>query len=355
MSQNPEHNQPTTLGHGPKGMDAPALQDRASAPRDEPRQGYGHPIDVIVLAGTHQNPRRLVRGRNKAFLEIGGRALVRHVVDALEGAREVDQVFVVGPCPEMHEVLEGCQRTHCVPQEGKMLSNSWAAIRASEARHEDLDDAEVHARPLLIISCDLPLISSAGIDDFILRCAAVDRDSEAPNAMIVGVAENESLKPYYGDDDEDGIERPLVQLSTGLMRLANIYIGRPRQLAHSDFLQTSFSYRKAKDWRNVMKIVFSLFKQHGGWSAAWTTARLQLTAMLRRGQGRLYWKLRAGNTVERMERGVSTVLGGPVRIVVTPHGGLSLDVDDEEDFQVLSDRYDEWMRIVEAVPPSAED
>lgn len=306
---------------------------------------YEHPVDAVVLAGTHQNPRRLINGRNKAFLEIAGRPLVRHVVDALEGSDQIGEVFVVGPCDELQIVLGGCSRTHCVPQEGKMLSNSWAAIRATEQRHADLGLEVVQQRPLLLISCDLPLISPAAIDDFVRRCAQADRDSSELHAMLSGITEDANLRPYYPTDGKSGIYRPLVQLNRGQMRLANIYVVRPRHLAHSEFLQTSFSLRKAKDWRNVMKLVFSLFRQHGGWSAAWMTVRLQLAAMLKRGQGRLYWKLRVGNTMERMDNGVSTVLGGHTKTVVTPYGGLSLDVDEEEDYRILSERYEDWISI----------
>ena len=78
------------------------------------------------------------------------------------------------------------------------------------------------------------------------------------------------------------------------------------------------------------------------------TCRLQLTAMLRHGKGRLYRRLRRGNTFDKIEKGVSTVLGGPVRLVVSPFGALSLDVDDEEDVRILRDRYDEWMSVVRA-------
>jgi hypothetical protein len=38
-------------------------------------------------------------------------------------------------------------------------------------------------------------------------------------------------------------------------------------------------------------------------------------------------------------------LGGPVRIVITPHGGLSLDVDNDQDYQVLTRRFAEWSRL----------
>ncbi len=316
--------------------------------RDEP-PAYGTPVDAIVLSGTHQNPRRLVQGRNKAFLEIEGRALVRHVADALAGAREVGRIYVVGPPEELAAVLEGCPRVVCVPQEGKLLSNGWAAVRAMEADHPELPPERVNERPLLLISCDLPLVTSAAIDDFLVRAARLDREGEVTNAMIVGVAEDAALRPFYGVGSHGGVERPLVQMNEGLYRLSNLYVMRPRKLEHSEFLQTSFSLRKAKDWRNVMGLVFSLFSQKGGWFAAWMTCRLQLTAMLRHGQGRLYRRLRRGNTFEKAERGVSTVLGGPVRVLDSPYGGLSLDVDDEEDYRILAGNYREWLAITRAV------
>ena len=333
-----------------------ALAEAPSATGDPamafaPRAAYPQAVDAIVLAGTHQNPRRLVNGRNKAFLEIEGMPLVHHVVDALVRARHVDRVYVVGPADELAGSLGGYTAVHCVPQEGKMLSNSWAAIRAAEAAYSHLPEAQVQARPLLIVSSDLPLITAEGVDDFIERCAAVDAEAGFDHALLVGVAEEEQLKLYYGDSERPGIQRPPVHLDSGLLRLANIYIARPRHLAHHEFLQTSFSYRKAKDWRNVMKLVISLFRQHGGWAAAWLTMRLQLAAMLSRGKGRWYQKIRAGNTVARVEDGVSTVLGGPVRMVETPFGGLSLDVDDADDYQVLISRYREWMPVIDPESP----
>lgn len=305
-------------------------------------------MDAIVLAGTHQNPKRLVDGRNKAFLEIDGRPLVRHVVDALDAAAGIDRIYVVGPDVELRAALAGSPGARCVPQEGKMLDNAWAAIRAAEAGHEGLAPEAIHERPLLLVSCDLPLVSGDGIDDFIQRATEREPVQGPPLAMVVGVCDESGLSPFYGDAKRPGIVRPLVQLAEGQMRLANIYIVRPRHLAHSEFLQTSFSYRKAKDWRNVMKLVFSLFRQPGGWQAAWMTCRLQLAAMLAGGQGRMYRRILDGNTLERVESAVSVVLGGTVKVVVTPFGGLSLDVDDEEDFRLLTANYEDWMTVTRA-------
>ncbi|MDX1460241.1 MAG: NTP transferase domain-containing protein, partial [Xanthomonadales bacterium] len=68
---------------------------------------YPHPLDAIVLAGTHRNPKRLIAGRNKAFLEIDARPLVRHVVDALLEAKGIDHIYVVGPLSGLRRALEG--------------------------------------------------------------------------------------------------------------------------------------------------------------------------------------------------------------------------------------------------------
>lgn len=322
--------------------------DEPTPPHDEPR-AYGAPVDAIVLSGTHQNARRLIHGRNKAFLEIEGRPLVRHVVDALEGARHIGRIYVVGPRDELETALDGCPGVVCVPQEGKLLSNGWAAVRAMEAEHGDLAPEALRERPLLLLSCDLPLVTAGAVDDFVERAARLDRERPESNAMIVGIAEDEGLRPFYGDSERPGVRRPLVQMSEGLFRLSNIYVARPRKLEHSEFIQTSFNLRKAKDWHNVAKLVFSLFSQHGGWFAAWMTCRLQLAALLRRGQGRMYQRLRRGNTFPKIEKGVSAVLGGPVRLAVSPYGGLSLDVDEEEDYVLLRDRYREWMAVSEAL------
>ena len=69
---------------------------------------YPHALDAIVLAGTHRNPKRLISGKNKAFLEIGGRPLVRHVVDALLEASAIAEIFVVGPVEQCFPVLPHC-------------------------------------------------------------------------------------------------------------------------------------------------------------------------------------------------------------------------------------------------------
>jgi len=330
---------------------------KAGGATQEPRRSDAYPfrLDAVVLAGTHQNPKRLISGRNKAFLNVGGQALIRYVVNALVDAESIDQIFVVGPAEEMLEELTGFSpRVRVINQRGKMLSNCWAGIEASEDRHRYDPAMPVQDRPLLIISCDLPLVTARSIDDFVSRCARVDNASDDPYAILVGVVDEPGVKPFHPTGGKLGIKRPFVEMECGRLRLANIYVGRPRHLSHQEILQTGFSHRKAKDWRNVVALTFNFFKSQGGWHAAWMSMRVQLTLKLSKSKGRWYRRLKKGNTAERVEKSVSDALGGPIKIVVTPFGGLSLDVDDQEDFRILDACYEDWAAITAAVDTDSE-
>ena len=307
---------------------------------------YAEPLDAIVLAGTDDNPRRMILGQNKAFLEIGDTPLVRRVTEALLAADQVGQVFVVGPLDRLKPVLAGLgDRVSAVAQAGKMVKNAWAAIHAAEARHREHGRPEDPERPLLVTSCDLPLISPESVDDFVGRCARIDAEAGEGFAMHCGVAEEASLSQYYPDGGQPGIERPYVNFSDCRVRLANIYVGRPRKLTNQTFLQTGFEHRKAAKLKNVLALAWDFLSQPAGWEAAWLTARMQATLMAERAGSRWYPKLRAGNSLQRTEKVCSQVLGGSLKVVITPYGGLSLDADNEEDFRVLNQRFGDWRHM----------
>ena len=311
---------------------------------------FSHHLDAIVLAGTPRDPKRTILGKNKAFLDIDGRPLLQHVLDALMGTKSIADIFVVGPVEQMSKVLTNLSdEIHLIQQEGNILANGWAGVHASESLHaEDGNDAAA-MRPILVITCDLPVISSFSVDDFVARCADEDQASDKPCGLMVGVADEAGLAPFCPDGDKPGIVRPFVQLDFARIRLANIHVARPRLLTHQEILRTGFSYRKAINWKNVVGLAFSFLSQEGGLRSAWLTLRLQATALAARRGGRLYRFLRRGNTRNRVEACTSKVLGCPLRLIITPFGGLSLDVDDAGDLRVLDQRYHDWMAIHKAV------
>ena len=313
-------------------------------PGPRPVAAYPEPVDAVVVAGTHENPRHLIDGRNKAFLRLDGRVLVEHVVAGLLAARSIDRVFVVGPLAELRRALHPMTtaRVRVVAQAGKLIENAWAGFQASHR----MRGGDLHGnpdRPVLFLSADLPLLHPGAVDDFVARCAERDRRSHnGPGALLSGIAEEASLVRFYPRDDRPGIIRPYVELSSGRFRLANIYIARPLRMENRSVLQTGFSHRKAKQWRNVLALARSFFGHRGGWRGCWEVLALWLASRAARHPGRIYRALRRRNTEHQIEAIASLILGGNLKLVTTPHGGLSIDVDDEEDLRVLEQQLSEW-------------
>ena len=318
----------------------PTRADIRPQPGPTPASFYAERVDAIILAGTHERADYLIQGRNKAGLELQGRPLLQWVVDALLRASSVDRIFIVGPVAELSRVVrKRPSRVRLVPQAGQLIANAWEGFQASEALRGASADTE---RPLLFLSCDLPLVTPAAVDDFVARCAERDRATPELAALLTGITEESSLVEFQRQGEEAGIERPFVEMRSGRYRLANIFIARPLRMGHREMLQHGFSHRKAKKWRHVLGLAWTFLRQRGRWRGAWMLALLSAARLASRWPGRVYRALRRRNTEERLEAAASLLLGGPLRLVVTPYGSLSIDVDDEADYRVLQERFADW-------------
>ena len=91
-----------------------------------------------------------------------------------------------------------------------------------------------------------------------------------------------------------------------------------------------------------MALAWSLVSRPGGWNAAWIVLRLQATVLAAKRKGKLYRWLRRGNSQEAIEAGGSILFNASIRLVTSPFGGLSLDVDDQEDYLIIGNRFAEW-------------
>jgi GTP:adenosylcobinamide-phosphate guanylyltransferase len=123
-------------------------------------------VNAVVLAGggpdaVSANDPSLP---NKAFVEIGGIALVTRVIAALRSAAEVARIIVVAPPPtHAHAALAGADER-----------------RADGARMvESLESGLAGAPPddlVLIAASDLPVLTADAIGDFLERTRARDLD-----------------------------------------------------------------------------------------------------------------------------------------------------------------------------------
>ena len=93
-------------------------------------------IDAVILAGTHRNKKRLILGRNKAFLEIQGKTLVAGVAEACLQCSCLGKVVVVGPKNALESSLRKLSDDYpgkllIVQQRSRMLENVWNGFLAT--------------------------------------------------------------------------------------------------------------------------------------------------------------------------------------------------------------------------------
>ncbi|MBN2385014.1 nucleotidyltransferase family protein [bacterium] len=314
-------------------------------------------IDAVVLAGTHLEKDKLIFGHNKAFLEFHGKPVVQWVIEALGQARRIDRIVVVGPIERVRSVQDKTSVPFiAVEQKGQLISNSWVAFLAlcPQAEAFPTDFLEFQAAkeegtfiypagldietPYLFISGDVPLAVPEAIDDFVERCQQREYD------MYYGVTGESDLKPYYPTCVRKGIKRPYVNFREGRVRVANIQIVRPLKFGRLHLIQGGYSVRKLKMWRNLFRMVKLIARLPYGVRGAGFATLLQLSSLMYK-YGLQKW---VGPVVRRssmstFEWYISQYLQSRFTLVVSPYAGLSLDIDESDDYHILLTFFREWL------------
>lgn len=128
-------------------------------------------FDAVILAGQdarHQHPLLQQAGVvNKALLPVAGQPMIEYVVKALAGSTRVGQIVVVG-LAEQPQLTFDRPVTHLADQ-GSLMDNvmfgfRWLAQQGSAQRHA------------LLLTADVPLLTTPMIDWFIDACQPLDLD-----------------------------------------------------------------------------------------------------------------------------------------------------------------------------------
>lgn len=170
-------------------------------------------FDAVILAGGGRDePLTRQEGvANKAFIDLCGRPMLAHILDALAGAASIERVAVVGPEKELSGLLEKGARFVPVAEEGGMLENVAAGLREVEQQ-----------RSALVLTADIPLISAATIEGFLKLCAPFDGDLYYP------ILSRESCRERFPQ-----MERTYVRLREGSYTGGNMALLRPDWFARS--------------------------------------------------------------------------------------------------------------------------
>jgi GTP:adenosylcobinamide-phosphate guanylyltransferase len=251
-------------------------------------------IAVVLAGGPADEVAKLQDGApNKAFVRIGGRALVERVLYALRSSKAISRIVVVAP-----------PATHASPALALADERRADGVHIRESLSNGLGGLP-EAEPVLVATSDLPVITAASIDDFAQRALALDAD------IGYGCVEQSVHLAKYPQ-----VPHTWARLADGTFCGAGLATIRPRIVAQlNQFIEELGAARK-KPWR-LASILGPrvLFK--------YVTGRLR---------------------IEDAEARACRLLRAPVRAVISPYAETAVNVDRVSDV-ALAERL-----VAEATP-----
>jgi hypothetical protein len=305
-------------------------------------------IPAVVAAGD-QRAAKAVYGQSKVYLELGGKALVAHVVDALQAVPEVSEVWVVGDRKRLEEIFNReetranlSKPLYIVPQFRNLYENIWQTYRrllpdAGDAGRDPAPDDE--HRPVLYLSADLPFATAQEISLFVQRSLEVDCD------YALGLVSEESMAAFYpASPGEPGIRMAYFNVREGRYRVSNLHLVKPARIVNRLYIEEMYEHRYQKQFANIVGLAWTLMrKEEGGLRILGFYILIHLAGISNRlGWRRLADWIRAWIPLDRVAEACSSLLRAECRFVVTDVGGCGLDIDNERDYDVVRLAYEKW-------------
>lgn len=305
-------------------------------------------IPAIVTAGDSRAA-RAVYGKSKVYLEIDGLALVAHVVRTLQDCPEVDAVWVVGDAAKLEEALadERVQRSlrkplHVVPQQRDLISNAWETYRrvlsgdVTKGRDPRPDELDTE---VFLLSGDIPLATAQEFSAFIEASKA----SQAEYAL--GLCPAAALDVFRPQElGESGIVVAYFNVCDGRFRQNNLHYARPARIGRLRRIEEMYELRYQRRFWNMFTLALRiLFSRVGGFKIAWLYSLMHFAGVAdRNGRPRVAHLLSRAVSLEINRSTISKILDTQFAFVVTESGGCGLDIDTEEEYDVVCERFGEW-------------
>jgi GTP:adenosylcobinamide-phosphate guanylyltransferase len=129
-------------------------------------------MDAIVTAGGIPTPGEplyeYTQGGSKALLDISGKPMIQWVLDALDGASQIEQVTIIG-LPENSGVT-GAKINAFIPNQGGLLQNIYGGVK-------HVLDARPNTNHLLAVSSDIPGITAEMVNWAVNKAEETDLDA----------------------------------------------------------------------------------------------------------------------------------------------------------------------------------
>lgn len=128
-------------------------------------------MDAIVAAGgvplVDEPLYSETRGETKAMLDVAGKPMVQWILDAISGAKTIENVIVVGLTPKLG--LMCARPMYFVSNQGKMIDNFRAGVQESLK-------VNPKATHVLFVSADIPAVTGEMVDWVVKTAMETDDD-----------------------------------------------------------------------------------------------------------------------------------------------------------------------------------
>jgi GTP:adenosylcobinamide-phosphate guanylyltransferase len=206
-------------------------------------------VDAVILAGA-DNDGKLAgcdSARYEALIDIAGRPMIHYVLRAVKGCSRIGRVVVVGPKQALAQVISSGDAI-LVERAGSIVENLKAGMRALGSPEK-----------VLIVTADLPLLTTEALEDFFRRADANPAEIHYP-----------LLRKETNDSKFPGMKRTYLTVAEGTFTGGNVILASPSGLeACGRLLEQAVATRK-KPWmmaaflgvRCTVKFVFRRLSIH---------------------------------------------------------------------------------------------
>jgi GTP:adenosylcobinamide-phosphate guanylyltransferase len=191
-------------------------------------------MDAIVTAGGIPEPGEplyeYTLGASKAMLDVAGKPMIQWVIDALEGAKTIDSLLIIGLPPES-EIISTKVKAR-IPNQGGMVDNLRTGV------HKVLE-LNPHAKHVLIVSSDIPTITPEIVD------------------WVVNTALESDLDAYYNVITREVMEKRFPGSKRSYMRLRDVEVCG----GDMNMIKTSLVTHNDELWNKLVDSRKNVFKQ----------------------------------------------------------------------------------------------
>lgn len=243
-------------------------------------------MDAIILAGSlNDGPLKGCSSEDyEAMIKLRGRPMIRYVVDALLASRVVNRITISGPAALRNEFPE--DSLLFTEPEGTVIDNAVKALGMVDT-----------SGPVLISTCDIPLLTGKAVADFVRLAAGGEADFYYPIVSMDGV------NRLFPD-----VKRTSVKLKEGTFTGGNLFIVNPSIISRSaDKAQEFINYRKSP---------------------------LKLSRLL--GLKFVIKLLLNQLSIPELEQKVAEVFGIRVKAIITDFAEIGVDLDKPSDYEIIS-------------------